>query len=122
MLSMYISFILKLIITLILGQTLFFKFSAASESMYIFSALHLEPYGRLGAGLVELVACILLWLPKYKFLGAVLSLFLMLNAILLHLFILGISVQSDHGILFIMAVIAGIASGILIFRIKKHLS
>ncbi len=119
---MSISFILRLIVTLILGQTLFFKFSAAPESVYIFSALHLEPYGRLGAGFAELVACILLWIPKYKFLGSVLSLFLMLNAVLLHLFVLGISVQSDHGILFIMAVIASMASGILILRIKKHLS
>lgn len=119
---MSVSFILRSVITLILGQTLFFKFSAAPESVYIFSALHLEPYGRLGAGLTELAACILLWIPKYKFLGAILSLFLMLNAILLHLFILGISVQNDHGLLFMMAAIAGVASVILLYRMRKQLS
>jgi hypothetical protein len=118
---MSISFTLKLIITLILGQTLFFKFSAAPESVHIFSALHLEPYGRLGAGFAELLACILLWIPRYKLVGAALSFFLMLNAMLLHLFILGISVQHDHGILFIMATIAGIASGILVYRTRKQL-
>lgn len=111
--------ILRLLVTLILAQTLFFKFSGASESVYIFSQLHLEPYGRLGAGLTELTACILLWIPKFRLIGAVLSLFLMINAVLLHIFILGVSVKNDHGLLFIMAIIAAIASAVLVYYGRK---
>lgn len=112
--------ILRLLVTLILAQTLFFKFSGASESVYIFSQLHLEPYGRLGAGLAELTACILLWIPKFRLVGSVLCLFLMLNAVFLHIFVLGISVQNDHGLLFVMAIIAAVASGILVYYDKKQ--
>jgi len=119
---MSISLILKIIITIILGQTLFFKFTAAPESVFIFSTLHLEPYGRLGAGAAEFLACILLWIPRYSILGAILSFFLLLNAILLHVFILGISVQNDHGLLFGLAVAAALASAILAYRKKKRLS
>ena len=47
---------LRIVATLIMLQTLFFKFSAAPESVYIFSKLGLEPWGRIGSGIVELIA------------------------------------------------------------------
>lgn len=116
------SSILKGIITILLGQTLFFKFSAAPESVYIFSTLHLEPYGRIAVAVLELIICIFLWIPKYTLISAIVSLFLMLNAIFLHVFVLGISVQNDNGFLFLMAILTALASGMLIYRNKRHLS
>jgi uncharacterized membrane protein YphA (DoxX/SURF4 family) len=68
-----ISWALQIIVALILFQTLFFKFTGAEESKYIFSTLGLEPYGRIGSGIAELIAVILLLIPATVTLGAILS-------------------------------------------------
>jgi hypothetical protein len=97
--------IIKLTAAVILLQTLFFKFSGANESIYIFQTLGIEPYGRIGSGVVELIASILILIPRTTLLGALLGMGTMLGAIFSHLFVLGIEVQNDGGTLFLLAVI-----------------
>lgn len=112
--------ILKITASVILLQTLFFKFSGAEESVYIFSALDAEPYGRIGSGIAELIAVILILSPKTTWIGALISSGIMTGAILSHLFVLGIVVQNDNGLLFTLAVITLLCSlGLLYFNKNK---
>jgi len=97
------SWILQLLVAAILFQTLFFKFTAAEESVYIFSRLGLEPWGRIGSGVVELIACILLLHPRTVTLGAILAAGVISGAIFSHLTKLGIVVKDDGGLLFALA-------------------
>ena len=97
------SWIAQLVVATILLQTLYFKFSAAEESVYIFSTLGLEPWGRIGSGVAELVAAILLLVPSLAVVGAVLALGVISGAILSHLTVLGIEVRGDGGLLFGLA-------------------
>jgi hypothetical protein len=114
------SWILQLIAAAILFQTLFFKFTAAGESVYIFTTLGLEPWGRIGSGIAELIACILLLVPRTVALGALLSLGVISGAILSHLTRLGIVVKDDGGLLFALAVAVFAAStGILAIRRRE---
>ena len=109
-----IKWALRLIAAVILLQTLYFKFTAAPESVYIFTQMGIEPWGRIGSGVVELVASILLFIPRTLYIGAGLALGTMLGAIASHLFVLGISVQDDGGQLFVLAVITALcAAGLL---------
>ena len=100
----YLSWALRLIAAAILAQTLIFKFTGAAESRYIFSTLGLEPWGRYGSGVAELIAVILLLVPRTAALGALLGLGVMSGALLAHLTQLGIAVQGDGGLLFYLAV------------------
>jgi hypothetical protein len=112
-----VSWLLQLAAAGILLQTLFFKFTGASESVYIFSTLGAEPWGRLGSGIVELIASILLLVPATTTIGAALALGVISGAIVSHLTILGIEVQGDGGLLFILALIVFVASAaILVLR------
>lgn len=113
--------ILRLIPAIILLQTLFFKFSAAPESVYIFTKLGLEPYGRIGIGILELIASIMLLTPFLSGFGAVLSLGLMAGALFSHLTQLGIEVQNDKGFLSLLALIVAIFSFIISFIEKNQL-
>ena len=88
----------------IMLQTLFFKFSASAESVYIFSTIGMEPWGRIGVGLAELVAATLLLVKRSSWMGALLGIGLMAGAIFMHLAILGIAVLNDGGYLFFLAV------------------
>ena len=88
-----VSWVLRLIAAVILLQTLFFKFTAAPESVYIFTKVGAEPWGRIGSGIVELVAAVLLVWPRAPWAGAVLALGVMAGAIVSHLTILGLEVQ-----------------------------
>jgi len=97
--------ILRLIAAIIMAQTLFFKFTASPESVYIFSALGLEPWGRIGIGIMELIASILLLIPRTMVFGAVLGVGLMAGALFSHLTKLGIEVQGDSGLLFTYAIV-----------------
>jgi uncharacterized membrane protein YphA (DoxX/SURF4 family) len=110
------SWICRLVAAVILLQTLFFKFTGAPESVYIFTKVGMEPWGRYASGGVELVAAILLLSSCHAWLGALLSLGVISGAIFSHLTVLGIVVQDDHGLLFILAVIvfaAGAATAFL---------
>ena len=97
---------LQLLVAGILLQTLFFKFTAAPESVYIFTRVGAEPWGRIASGVVELVAAVLLLTPALVPLGAILTVGVMAGAILSHLTILGIEVQGDGGLLFALALTA----------------
>lgn len=107
--------VIKLTAVIILLQTLFFKFTGASESIYIFSTLGVEPYGRIGSGIIELIVSLLILIPRTTLIGALLGLVTMFGAILSHLIILGIVVQNDRGFLFVLAIITFICCFILIY-------
>lgn len=111
--------ILRLTAAVILLQTLYFKFTGAEESVYIFSTLGAEPYGRIGSGVIELVASVLILIPRITWMGALLGLGTMTGAIFSHLFILGIEVQNDGGTLFILAVITWFCCALLAFQEKN---
>jgi uncharacterized membrane protein YphA (DoxX/SURF4 family) len=100
-----ILWILRLVAAIIMLQTLFFKFSASTESVYIFSTLGMEPAGRIGSGIAELVASVLLLIPRTTFVGAVLGMGIMFGAIASHLAVLGIAVKGDGGLLFAYALL-----------------
>ena len=114
--------ILSIVVALILVQTLYFKFGAAPESVWIFTQLNVEPWGRYAAGLFELVVAILILIPKTRRLGALGAMLTMLGAIAAHIFILGITVQNDKGLLFALACITlACAISVLIMRtIRKR--
>ncbi len=112
-----ISWTLQALAAAILLQTLFFKFTGAKESRYIFSTLGLEPWGRIGSGVVELVAAMLLLSPRYAAVGAVMAMGVMCGAIISHLTKLGIVVQNDGGLLFTLAIVVLASSvGVLVLR------
>lgn len=113
--------IVKLLAVVILLQTLYFKFTGAEESVYIFSTLGIEPYGRIGSGIIELIACILILIPRTTLFGALIGFFTMLGAIISHIFFIGIDVKKDGGILFILAVITLICCAINIYIDKERL-
>ena len=98
----------------ILLQTLFFKFTAAPESVYIFSTLGIEPYGRIGSGIAELIAAILLIWPGKSLMGSLLSIGVISGAIVSHLFVLGIEIMNDGGLLFMLACVVFILNLITI--------
>jgi putative oxidoreductase len=111
------SWLLQIIVAVILLQTLFFKFTGAEESIYIFSTLGLEPWGRYASGIAELIAAVLLLVPGYAPYGALLSLGVISGAIMSHLTKLGIEVKGDGGLLFGLAVTVFVCSlAILVIR------
>jgi uncharacterized membrane protein YphA (DoxX/SURF4 family) len=119
-----ISWICRLIVAGILFQTLFFKFTGAEESKYIFSTVlspELEAFGRIGSGIIELVAVLLLLIPRTAWLGAVLALGTISGAIFSHLMVLGIEVKGDGGLLFGLAVTVFISSGIALVLHRSEL-
>lgn len=112
-----LSWLLQVVTATILAQTLFFKFTAAEESVYIFTTLGLEPWGRIGSGIAELIACVLLLVPRTVPHGALLSLGVISGAIVSHLTRLGIVVKDDGGLLFALALLVFVCSlGVLWIR------
>jgi len=120
---MITSWILRGIAAVILLQTLFFKFTGARESIYIFTTLGIEPWGRIGSGIVELVASILLLTPRTVIFGAALSLGVITVAIVGHLTKLGIMLPAvgDHGELFALALIVFACSAALLIMHRREL-
>lgn len=111
------AWIAQLVAAIILAQTLFFKFTGAEESVYIFTTLGLEPWGRYGTGLAELVAVALLLRARTAPYGAFLAAALMAGAIQSHLTRLGIEVRGDGGLLFALAVVTLVCSlAVLVLR------
>ena len=117
-----VSWIVALITSVILLQTLYFKFNAAPESVYIFSTLGIEPWGRIVSGCSELIASILILIPAVRWLGAALGLGIISGAIVAHLTKLGIEVQGDGGFLFILAVIVFVCCAITLYLEKQKLN
>lgn len=118
-----VSWVLQLVVAVILLQTLFFKFSGAAESVYIFSTLGAEPWGRLGSGLVELIASLLLLIPRTVTLGALLALGTISGAILAHLTRLGIRLTAvgDNGELFALALAVCFGSAAILFIHRRSI-
>ncbi|BET65738.1 DoxX family protein [Opitutales bacterium ASA1] len=115
------SWIARVVVAVILLQTLFFKFTAAPESVHIFETLGAEPWGRLASGVAELVAAVFLLLPATVAFGAALALGVMLGAIGSHLFVLGIVVQDDGGTLFAMALLVAALSAWVLWLHRRTL-
>ena len=115
----FFSWILRIAAAVILLQTLFFKFTGAEESVYIFSTVGAEPWGRYGSGVVELIAAGLLLVPNTVAYGALLTVGVAAGAILSHLTLLGIEVRGDGGLLFGLAVTI-FASGLALLAIHRR--
>ena len=117
------SWILRGIVAVILLQTLFFKFTAPKESVYIFSTLGMEPWGRIGTGTAELIASILVLLPQTVVFGAIMSLGVISGAIYFHLTKLGIALPAvdDHGELFALAVTVFACSAVVLIMHREEL-
>jgi hypothetical protein len=117
-----VSWVIQLVVAGILLQTLFFKFTGAEESVFIFRSVGqyvgipgVEPWGRIGSGVFELMASLLLIAPATASIGAVLTMGVMAGAIASHVLILGIEVKGDGGLLFGLALTAFIGSAIVLF-------
>lgn len=111
----------RIIAAVIMTQTLYFKFSGAEESVYIFTTIGMEPWGRIGVGIMELIASVLLIITSTAWIGAGLGLGLMAGAIGMHLFLLGIEVKGDGGQLFLYAIIVAVCSVFVLYHDRKSL-
>lgn len=115
-----IIWIFRLLAALIMLQTLWFKFSADPQSVHLFTILGMEPWGRIGIGILELIASLLILYPRTTGYGAVLGLGLMAGAVFFHLTKLGIKFDGDY-VLFSYAVIAFISCAVLALFYRKEL-
>lgn len=109
----------RLVAALIMLQTLYFKFTGAEESIYIFTTVGMEPWGRIGVGVLELIAAALLLITPAAWLGAGLGLGLMLGAIGMHLTLLGIEVKGDGGQLFVYALVVAACAAFVLFTDRQ---
>ena len=110
-----LSWVMRVVAAAIMVQTLYFKFTGAPESIYIFETVGMEPFGRYATGVAELIASVLLLMPRTTWLGAFIGAGVIAGAIMSHLTILGIEVQGDGGILFFMAIIVFVCCTALLF-------
>lgn len=117
--TVIVLWVCRLVAAIIMLQTLYFKFTAAPESVYIFSTLGIEPVGRIGSGVGELIASILLLIPATSWLGALMGLGVISGAIFFHLTKLGIEVQGDGGLLFGYAVVVFVCC-VVVAWISRH--
>lgn len=116
----YLLWAARLVAAVIMLQTLYFKFLGQPESIYIFSTLGVEPWGRIGSGIVELIASTLILIPRTSWIGAGLGLGVMAGAILAHLTILGIAVQGDGGYLFFLAVAVAASTSTILYLSRQQ--
>ena len=110
-----LSWALRIIAAVIMLQTLYFKFSASEESVYIFSTIGIEPWGRIATAIAELIASVLILLPRTVSIGALMAAGIMAGALVSHLTILGIVVKDDGGYLFSLCLIVLICSTVLLY-------
>lgn len=115
-----LSWVLKLTVSIILLQTLFFKFTAHPDSVHIFSELGVEPWGRVGLGIIELITAVLILVPRTSIVGMVISLGIITGAIFSHLLVLGVNVSNDGGALFTLAGIVFVASAAFLIMHKSE--
>jgi putative oxidoreductase len=117
--TLLLFWIARIVAALVMLQTLYFKFTGAEESVYIFTQVGMEPIGRIGVGVMELIASALILIPATVWAGAILALGLMGGAIMMHLTLLGIEVQGDGGQLFLYALIVAVCSLIAFWISRK---
>jgi hypothetical protein len=113
------SLILRWLTALILLQTLYFKFSGADESIYIFTTLNMEPWGRIGAGIAELAIALFLIYRRTVWLGAVGGLAIISGALYAHFTVIGIEVMGDNGFLFGLAVVVFVCCALVLWTYRK---
>jgi len=118
-----LDWLLRIVVAVILLQTLFFKFTGAKESVYIFTTLGAEPWGRIGSGVVELIASVLLLVPRTAVFGAILALGTICGAIFSHLTKLGITIPAvdDHGLLFALALVVFAGSLVVLYLHRREI-
>jgi len=104
-----------------MAQTLYFKFTASEESVYIFTTVGMEPWGRIGIGVLELIASILILIPATVWIGSLLAIGLMAGALSMHLTLLGIEVKEDGGRLFIYALIVVVCGSYSFWQSRKDI-
>jgi len=114
--------LIRIVPAIIMLQTLIFKFTGAPESIALFTELGAEPYGRIGSGVIELVAVILLIIPNKSFYGAILGFGTMIGAILSHFFIIGINFNNDGSALFTLALITFACCAFVLFEERNKFS
>ena len=119
--STLLQWILRIIPSLIMLQTLYYKFSGSAESVYIFSQMNMEPWGRYATGIAELVASLLILYKPTTPIGALFAVGIMSGALLSHAFVLGIEVMDDHGLLFLYALAVWIAAILLLWIDREKL-
>jgi uncharacterized membrane protein YphA (DoxX/SURF4 family) len=112
---------LRILIAVILLQTLRYKFTAHPDSVYIFTQVGLEPYGRISIGILELISAILILIPKTIWLGAGLTLGIITGAIVMHITKIGIEVNDDGGTLFYMALLIFILALFVLWKNRKNI-
>lgn len=116
----YVLLAAKGVAAVLMLQTLYFKFQAAPESVYIFTKVGIEPWGRIGTGIIELIASVLILIPRTAWIGAGLGLGVMLGAILTHLALLGIEVQGDGGQLFFYAIAVAVSCVAILYITRQQ--
>lgn len=117
----YLPLLLRIVVAIILVQTLRFKFTAHPDSVYIFTKVGLEPNGRIFIGVLELIAATLLLIPKTVWAGALLTIGVIGGAIMMHLTKLGIEINNDGGVLFSTAIVTFILSLVILYKYKKDI-
>ncbi|MDX1955180.1 MAG: DoxX family protein [Chitinophagaceae bacterium] len=115
-----LSWLFRIAAAVILFQTLYFKFTGHPESVDLFTKLGVEPLGRIGTGVIELIAGVLLLIPSTVIFGAVLGIGLMGGAILSHLLVIGIESKGDGGQLFILAIVTLVCCSITAYIFRKE--
>ncbi|OYU68228.1 MAG: DoxX family protein [Cytophagaceae bacterium BCCC1] len=115
-----LSWIFRAAAAIILLQTLYFKFTGHPESVELFTKLGVEPWGRVGTGVIELITGVLLLIPASAFIGGFLAMGLMVGAILSHLTVIGIESKGDGGLLFSLAIIVLVLSLLIQFLHKEQ--
>lgn len=116
-----VSWTCRIIAAAIMIETLFFKFTGAPESVYIFSKMNLESWWRYGQGIWELLASILLLTPRTVWAGGILTLGALGAAIVSHITVLGIEIQGDGGLLFGMACTAFLCGATATFLHRREI-
>ena len=111
---------LRILAALIMLQTLYFKFTGHEQSVQLFTVLGMEPWGRIGTGIVELIAAILILYPRTTGYGAILGMGLMAGAIFFHVTKIGLDFGGDYW-LFMYAVVTFICCIVLAFYYKNEL-
>ncbi|MCY7350624.1 MAG: DoxX family protein [Cytophagaceae bacterium] len=116
-----IAWVAQIVAAVILLQTLYFKFTASEESVWIFTQLGVEPAGRIGSGIMELLAGVLLLIPRTAWVGALLGLGIVSGAILSHLTVLGIEVMGDGGQLFAYALLVFVSCAVVLVLRRRDI-
>lgn len=117
----WVSLFLRLLVAAIFLQTLFFKFTAAPESVALFESLDAEPWGRIASGVAELFVSVCLFVPGFTAVAGLGGLVIMSGALVSHVWVLGIEVQGDGGLLFGMACVVFVSCAALVVMDRHQL-